>query len=573
MKDQLNSAIGKFSNLELKDKLKLGSLAAVAVVGVTGTLAVFNGEANYVPLGKNISQTEMTVATQLFDDSGVKYKVDSSMNLMIEESSVGEANRLLLKNGLPKGSVSGYGHLSQEQSVYTSQIKENLFNSQVLEEEIANMLSRVQGVQSAKVKLALSRETQFLREANPAKASVILTLENNYLIGRKEIAGIVNMVAASIPNLPYENVVILDNLGRTLSSGFNEVDFGSTQLDYKRRIENEIQGKITEVLAPVLGMEYFRVSVEADVDFSKQENTQEAPLPDSVLVSEQVNRDISGSSEGMGIPGSASNQPEGHTSFDDKSKSSSKTASGATGKENYTKNYEVGRSITHTQKAGNDVTKLSVAVLIDENYFTTPEERDLQVKKINDILSAVISVSNDRSDTIVVDSLPFKKMAKVVKQDKAFYEEESFINDCFNLLYAIFGVIAFWLMFFRPLVARFAPASEASETTRELTEEELLASGAFDFDSADSNSLGGSRTDDEKLRTEQNSAYLLVEKQQDLAFKIVDGWIKGVDFEMLSSSKVNEINDEKPKDLTEEEEMMMAMMNEAGMSEEELKNA
>ena len=81
----------------------------------------------------------------------------------------------------------------------------------------------------------MAKPSVFIRDREPAKASVVLTLEAGRALGDGQVDAIVHMVSSSVPELALEDVTVVDQAGRLLSrpSGSGG-GLDGTQLEYVR---------------------------------------------------------------------------------------------------------------------------------------------------------------------------------------------------------------------------------------------------------------------------------------------------------------------------------------------------
>src|SRR6185369_6277573 len=99
-----------------------------------------------------------------------------------------------------------------------------------------------------------------------------------------QVAGIQNLIAASVPQLPVSNVTLLDQSGAMLSqlkSKLMEAGMDPTQIKYVQEIEASVIKRIEDILTPIVGPGNSRVQVAADVDFSQSEQTAESHRPNT----------------------------------------------------------------------------------------------------------------------------------------------------------------------------------------------------------------------------------------------------------------------------------------------------
>ena len=96
-----------------------------------------------------------------------------------------------------------------------------------------------------------------------------------------QVAGIVNLVASSVPHLNPLNVTVIDQEGSSPSSATRCATPGSTlgQLKHVREVESDYGKRIEAILAPVVGASNVRAQVTADIDFSQIDQVAETYKP------------------------------------------------------------------------------------------------------------------------------------------------------------------------------------------------------------------------------------------------------------------------------------------------------
>jgi flagellar M-ring protein FliF len=156
---------------------------------------------------------------------------------------------------------------------------------------LARTIVKVQGVQTARVHLALPKPTVFLRDARKATASVMLQLYPGRRLEPGQVAAIVHLVASSVPELAASDVTLVDQAGTLLNSPDENAEQAAStrQFEYTRKLEESYQRRIIEMLEPMIGPGRVRATVTADMDFTVTEETRENYDPQKTAVrSEQT---------------------------------------------------------------------------------------------------------------------------------------------------------------------------------------------------------------------------------------------------------------------------------------------
>ena len=258
----------------------------------------------------------------------------------------------------------------------------------VLETELARTIVKVQGVQSARVHLALPKPSVFLRDAHKATASVMLQLYPGRRLEPGQVAAIVHLVASSVPELAASDVTLVDQAGSLLNSPDENAESAAStrQLEYTHKLEESYQRRIVELLEPLVGAGRVRATVTADLDFTVTEETHENYDPQKTAVrSEQTSNETRKGGDGVeGIPGALSNQPPGHLGRAGHSRRDADarvagrrraggrrrqtaTSTGpSSSSQRSTRNFEVDRTLAYVKQPVGTLKRLSVGVVLDD---------------------------------------------------------------------------------------------------------------------------------------------------------------------------------------------------------------
>ncbi|VAW78877.1 Flagellar M-ring protein FliF, partial [hydrothermal vent metagenome] len=166
---------------------------------------------------------------------------------------------------------------------------------------------------------------------------------------------------------------VVNQHGDLLSSGGRDAGMGqtSTQFSYNRKLEKTYVDRIQQLLEPVVGVGNVRATVNADLDFTITERTQELYNPDlPALRSEQISEDSSmNSTRASGIPGALSNQPPETGQLQDpaveEGAEDEKPDVPRNSSKRSVRNYELDKTISHTKLATGTIRRLSIAVIMD----------------------------------------------------------------------------------------------------------------------------------------------------------------------------------------------------------------
>src|SRR5208283_4209396 len=411
--------------LETYPALKqVGLLAGVAAaVAAAIWLVMWSQGQNYTVLYGQLSERESGQVMDALTAAGIEYKLSPSGAVSVPESKVQEARIRLASQGLPQSDSMGIEMIQKESALGTSSMMETARYQSVLETELARTIVKVQGVQSARVHLALPKPSVFLRDAHKATASVMLQLYPGRRLEPGQVAAIVHLVASRVPELAASDVTVVDQAGTLLNSPDESAEAAANtrQLEYTRKLEESYQRRIIELLEPLVGAGRVRATVTADLDFTVTEETHENYDPRKTAVrSEQTANEMRKGGDGVeGIPGALSNQPPGTSGAPALAGAAptpgapgSATAAGAgpsSSSQRSTRNFEVDRTLSYVKQPVGNLKRLSVGVVLDDwqkvdadGKVTTAPMSDSDVKRFSQLIRESIGLKEDRGDQLNV---------------------------------------------------------------------------------------------------------------------------------------------------------------------------
>src|SRR5580693_6282215 len=262
--------------LEIPGLKQAGLLAGVAAaVAAAIWLVIWSQGPNYTVLYGNLSERESGQVMDALTAAGIEYKLSPSGAVSVPEAKVQEARIRLASQGLPQSDSMGIEMIQKESALGSSSMMESARYQSALETELARTIVKVQGVQSARVHLALPKPSVFLQDAHKATASVMLQLYPGRRLEPGQVAAIVHLVASSVPELSASDVTLVDQAGSLLNSPDEntEAAAGTRQFEQTRKLEASYQQRIIELLEPMLGAGRVRATVTADMDYTVTEET------------------------------------------------------------------------------------------------------------------------------------------------------------------------------------------------------------------------------------------------------------------------------------------------------------
>ena len=305
----------RLAAMPMQKKMGLAGGLAMAIALLVG-LTLWSNSPNYEVLFSNINDKDGGAIVAMLQQQNVPYKFSEGGHaILVPSQFVHDARLKLAAQGLPRGGSIGF-ELMEKQKMGQSQFSEQVTYQRALEGELAQTIGTLAAVDSARVHLAIPKQSAFLRDDQKPSASVVLGLLGGRTLSPEQVGGIVHLVASSVPQLATENVSVLDQNGNLLSGNRDMKDgaaLNPTQLKYVNEIEASTIRRIEAMLEPLMGRGNYRVQTAADIDFSQTEQTAETykpnPTPDAAIRSQQMSESVSNQPAAGGVPGALTNQP------------------------------------------------------------------------------------------------------------------------------------------------------------------------------------------------------------------------------------------------------------------------
>ncbi|AUX91733.1 flagellar basal-body MS-ring/collar protein FliF [Mixta gaviniae] len=418
-------------------------ILAAAAISVVIALFFWARSPDYRTLYSNISDEDGGAIVAQLAQMNVPYRFQEHGGaIMVPADRVYEARLKLAQQGLPRGGQVGFELLDQEK-FGLSQFNEQINYQRALEGELARTIEKLGPVKSARVHLAMPKQTLFVREQKSPSASVTLNLNAGRALDAGQVSAISWLISSAVPGLNADNVTLVDQNGNLLTQrGDRAVQ--TSQLKYISEIEADYRQRIQAILAPVVGAANVKTQVTAQIDFTTHEQTAEQYQPNGTPETMAVrSRHASSSEQGNktgpgGVPGALSNQPptpaaapltQPAANAAQDAQNTVATAIPYHRQNDETTNYELNRTLTHTKRSAGAIERLSVAVVV--NYQPDEEGKPValsqaRMEQIQALVKEAMGYSTARGDTLNVVNSPFNDAP--AEPETPFWREPGFID-------------------------------------------------------------------------------------------------------------------------------------------------
>jgi flagellar M-ring protein FliF len=482
----MQAIMDNLARLTAKQKIAGAVALAVAIALIAGVW-MWSSQPQYAILFSNIAEKDGGAIITALQQQNVPYRVDNGGGtILVPSTRANELRLLLASQGLPKGGLVGF-ELLENQKIGISQFNEQINYQRGLEGELARTIQSLAAVSGARVHLAIPKQTAFLRDAQKPTASVVVSLNPGRRLEPQQIAGILHLVAASVPELSTSQVSVIDQNGNLLTRSGDGRSSGldSTQLGYIEEVENSYIKRIDSILEPVLGAGNFKAQVTADIDFDSTEQTSETykpnPPPNTTIRSQQTAENATNMPQAIGVPGALSNQPPVPASAPLTSPAVPGTTGGqsqpSTINKSSTVNYEVDKTVQHVKRALGSVRRLSVAMVVNNKLEKGPKgdskpvpHTEEELKKINDLVREAVGLNKDRGDTLNLVNTAFTEPVREEVAELPLWKNPEVIANGKEALrwLVLLGVILFVARgVIKPLLGTLIPPKPTEEETAE----------------------------------------------------------------------------------------------------------
>jgi flagellar M-ring protein FliF len=448
--EAVNAFVERLKAMTLVQKLLVaGSLLLVLLI-IIFTLAS-GDRGGYKVLFSNLNDKDSAAIVASLQQKDIKYKfTEGGGAIMVPSDKVYDTRLRLAGEGLPKSGYVGF-ELLENQKLGTSQFVEQVNYQRGLEGELAKSISALSTVDSARVHLAVPKQSAFIREQQRPTASVVINLHPGRFLDQRQSVSIAHLVSSSVPGMGAQDVTILDSEGNLLAPSPDRSAMGldSSQLKYVQDLEAALSRRVTSILEPITGRGNVKAQVTLDMDFNELARAQEAfgrnTLPNEASVRSQQSIQMQGTAAGTGgIPGALTNQPPPNAQAPIDQPAVGQPIPGAatgpnlnanTGAQNaprvlnapgtagqtgqmrneLTTNFEVDRTIEYLKRAQGELRRVSAAVVVNYRPQTDPATgaastvpfTPQEIQQMLALARDAVGFRQDRGDSVSLANIPF----------------------------------------------------------------------------------------------------------------------------------------------------------------------
>jgi len=399
------------------------ALLILAVGFVAGFVFLMNwaGNPEFHPLYTNLDANDAGTILNRLKEQKIPYRLSANgSTILIPQEKIYETRMELASEGLPHGGSIGF-ELFDNTKLGMTEFAQNVNYQRALQGELVRTINGFEEVDSCRVHIVMPEKSLFLKDEEPASASVVLKLRHGKWLTQQQVQGIVHLVSSSVSRMGPDNVTVVDSNGRLLTGSTDPsgiATLSADQLEYQAQVERKLENRVLTMLEKALGANRAIVRVSCALNFKQHEMTEERFLPENqVIRSEQLFNETSRDADPIpqGIPGIQSNLPESSPAQNQTTAGENTTFA----KKESTVNYEIGKLTSRTLDPVGGIERVSVAVMVDGTYRSNPIENGEaewtyvprsaeELTKIENLVKSAVNFVADRGDKVEVVNIPFE---------------------------------------------------------------------------------------------------------------------------------------------------------------------
>ncbi len=451
---QLKQLKQLWTKLKPRQRAMVAGGTALAVALLAGFVTAMSSP-DYKPLLVGLDAADVPSITAQLAAKNIPSRIGKDGKSI--EVPAGQLDAARLQVASDSGSHSGRlgFELFDKVSWGQTEFDERVNYQRALEGELERTIATLGDVKAARVHLVMSRDSIFLDKERGAKASVTLRLKHG-APSREELKAIARLVSGAVDNLSPADVAIIDAdsseaLGTPGGSGSES------------ETEQQLTRRLVATLAPVVGADNLRASVNVEYDLTSSEESQDKydPAVSAVLTTQRSEEQTGAGAGAGGVPGTASNLPNASSG----GTQSVALEDGAQSSKSENSTFGVNKVVRHTVSPAGRIKRITAAVLVNDAVERTQvkgkwteqthRRSPAELKQMSDLAMAATGMDASRGDVISVQNMSFDRSSLADTGPPSAIERVRRGLADFSGVVRYAGLLALfalaWALVFRPL--------------------------------------------------------------------------------------------------------------------------
>lgn len=336
-------------------------LIALACIGLISFLVWGASRPDWRVLASDLPAAKTAEIAAELQAQGVQYRIsDHDTTVLVPSKDVYRLRSVLAEKEMLASDSKGFRLLDQTQFGQSTFMEGRNYDRAVAG-ELENSFRTLPGVKAARVIIGRPAQSPFLLDDKKPTVSVRLVMQSGQRLSRRQVNGITHLAAGSVEGMVASRVQVMDDTG-LLTNQNDDPSSGlsGANLESKSSLENKLRADAQAQLDTLLGPGHSRVTIAADLDFTKKVQSSTNPGKIAALMTKTTSTNSSTPIIGSGgVAGTASNV-EG-----DQTGGKKETAMATETREEETRQNTVGKETITIEDEIGRLRGMSVSIILD----------------------------------------------------------------------------------------------------------------------------------------------------------------------------------------------------------------
>jgi flagellar M-ring protein FliF len=453
------------------------SIAVMGIVGVIAGLMIWASRPKLQLLYGGLDPKEMGEVVKTVESLGIPYEVrGGGASIFVDGTQVHSVRMKLAADGLPKGGGVGF-EIFDSGSFGISTFVQHTNYVRAIQGELSRTINELDSVRSSKVMIVMPENELLINGPRRKPTASVFVDTGGRTLDLAQVDAIRSLVSSAVESLNPNDVSVVDNRGNVLSAGLQDdglMGAGSSQVKFRKGLEDYFTHKAESMLAKVVGPENVVVRVSVGLDLDLQTLFEEQFDPEAQVVRKEnstENTTVRSETSRAGIAGEESNTGGGTVS---NSQPNLANTTNETRKERDT-SYEINRKTIETVRNPGTIKTLNASVVLALPFVDngqgvlTPQPRGAEeLSRIRMMVVNALGIQYadeaELNKRVSIEEIEFRSTTQMggSASGASVLEQLPFITDLVrNSIGVILSVVM--LLFFFRMIRQSARSSERME--------------------------------------------------------------------------------------------------------------
>lgn len=241
---------------------RLFAVVFAAVVAVLVLAYYFLIRVEMVPVYQNIRTADASAIVGALDQADIPYRLaNDGHDILVPEDRASDARVAVAGSEIAVGGSVGF-ELFNDSDMGLTEFAQKINFQRAMQGELARTIMMMEGTEFARVHLAIPERSIFRAAQGDPTAAVTVQMRDGFTLTDERVDGIRQLVASSVPGLPYASVAVLNDEGDLVSGGPFGVEVAAV-LSERDALEQLYRARARDALAAALAGIPFEIELSA----------------------------------------------------------------------------------------------------------------------------------------------------------------------------------------------------------------------------------------------------------------------------------------------------------------------